>query len=232
MKPIKINPFFKFAVLVLQMILLITTSSNTLATFIIVTSIIVLIIKRVSGRLVINGLKFGILLACFMFLFSLIRYQNITLAILNGWNLLIIYIAMILASIVYKLDTSNNEIAYVLSVVFSPLKVIGFDQNKLYTLFLMVLNQIFTMRKSSLRIHKYAKRNKGSKLTISEVISLIIPFISNNLKQNEVLAIGLLNSGYNSQIKRVKPYFIVQYSNVQHILLIIFVAIEIFILGV
>lgn len=233
MRPLTINPFIKFAFLILQIVMLLVTHNSWSVLIVTVYSIIYMIICKVSTKLVINGLKFGLLLAVFMFIFSWIRYQDYELAILNGLDLIKVYFGMIMVSIVYKMETSNKELAYVLSVVFCPLAIVGFDQNKLYTLFMIVLNQIYIMRKSAFRMHKYASFKKGSKLTINETIKLIIPFVNSNLKHNEVLAIGLLNSGYDNQIKRVKPYFVTNYKLSYVIILVVIISCElVVILGV
>lgn len=233
MRAITINPFLKFGFLVLQIVMLLVTHNSWLVLIVTIYSILYMIICKVSSKLVINGLKFGLLLAVFMFIFSWIRYQDFELAVLNGLDLIKVYFGMIMVSIVYKMETSNKELAYVLSVVFSPLTIIGFDQNKLYTLFMIVLNQIHIMRKSALRMHKYATFKKESKLSITETVKLIIPFVNSNLKHNEVLAIGLLNSGYSSHKKRVKPYFVTNYKVSYVIILVVIISLElIVILGV
>ncbi len=230
MRPITINPFIKFGFLLSQIILLLITHNNILIVLVILYSIIYMLISRVPRKLVTNGLKFGLLLAVFMFVFSLVRYQDLQLAMYNGLDLFKVYLAMIMVSVVYKMETTNKELAYVLSVVFSPFRVVGFDQNKLYTLFLMVLNQIFTMRESALRMHKYAKFKTADKLTIIDTAKLVIPFINSNLKHNELLAIGLINSGYNEQNKRVKPYFITNYKLSYVIILVVIISLELIIL--
>lgn len=230
MKPITINPFIKFGFLISQIILIIVTHNPYIVLLISIFTILYMSAKRVSPKLLFNGLKFGLLLSIFMFVFSLIRYQNVTLAVYNGLDLISAYIGMIMASIVYKMETSNKELSYVLSVIFSPLEIIGFDQNKLYTLFLLVLNQIYGMRTSALRMHKYAKFKNGHKLSILETVKLIVPFINSNLKHNELLAVGLLNSGYNPNLKRVKPYFITNYKYTYLILLITILGLELIII--
>lgn len=230
MKPITINPFLKFGFLISQIVLVLVTHNNWIIGSIIVYSIIYLIINKVQLKYVLNGLKFGVLLAIFIFVFSLIQYTNIQLALINGIELFKVYFGMIMVSIVYKINTTNKELAYVLSVVFSPLRIIGYDQNKLYTLFMMILNQIFTMRKSALRMHKYAKHKEQDNLSIRQTAKLIVPFINSNLKQNELLAIGLINSGYVSDKKMVKPYFIKQYKLSYVILLIVILIIQLYIL--
>ncbi len=230
MKPITINPFLKFGFLISQIVLVLVTHNNWIIGSIITYSIIYLIINKVQLKYVLNGLKFGVLLAIFIFIFSLIQYTNIQLALINGIELFKVYFGMIMVSIVYKINTTNKELAYVLSVVFSPLRIIGYDQNKLYTLFMMILNQIFTMRKSALRMHKYAKHKEQDSLSIRQTAKLIVPFINSNLKQNELLAIGLINSGYVSDKKTVKPYFIKQYKLSYVILLIVILIIQLYIL--
>lgn len=230
MKPITVNPFIKFGFLISQILLILLTHNTTLIVLVSVFSVVYMIVNRVSSKLVINGLKFGFLLAVFMFIFSLIRYQDLTLAFYNGVDLIKVYFGMIMISIVYKMETSNKELSYVLSVVFSPLAIIGFDQNKLYTLFMMILNQIFSMRKSALRMHKYAKFKTDDNLSLAATTKLIVPFINSNLKHNELLAIGLLNSGYQSEIKRVKPYFITNYKRSYVIILVVMLAIELYII--
>ncbi len=230
MKPITINPFLKFGFLISQIILVLVTHNNWIIGSIIIYSIIYLVINKVQLQYVLNGLKFGVLLAIFIFIFSLIQYTNIQLALINGLELFKVYFGMIMVSIVYKINTTNKELAYVLSVVFSPLGIIGYDQNKLYTLFMMILNQIFTMRKSALRMHKYAKHKERESLNIRQTAKLIVPFINSNLKQNELLAIGLINSGYESDKKMVKPYFIKQYKLSYVILLIVILIIQLYIL--
>ncbi len=230
MKPITINPFIKFAFLISQIIFILVTHNNLLIALVIFYSIIFFIANKVQLKYVLNGLKFGVLLAIFIFVFSLIQYANIQLALINGVELFKVYLAMIMVSIVYKLNTTNKELAYVLSVVFSPLKIIGYDQNRLYTLFMMILNQIFTMRKSALRMHMYAKHKEQSNLSIRQTAKLIVPFINSNLKQNELLAIGLINSGYSSEKKVVKPYFIKNYKLSYVIILVVILMTEIYIL--
>ncbi len=230
MQPITINPFIKFGFLISQVILLLVTGNNLLIGLILVYSVVYMIVKRVPRQLVTNGLKFGLLLTVFIFAFSMIRYQDLQLAVYNGLYLFKVYLAMIMVSVVYKMETSNKELAYVLSVIFSPFKVVGFDQNKLYTLFLMILNQIFTMRESALRMHKYAKFKTADKLSIADTAKLVIPFINSNLKHNELLAIGLINSGYNSQNKTIKPYFITNYKWSYVIILVVIISLELIIL--
>lgn len=230
MKPITINPFIKFGFLLIEIILMLVTHNNGVIIVAVVFSIIYMISHKISFKLAVNGLKFGLLLAVFMFLFSWIRYQDLTLALYKGSDLIKVYFGMIMISIVYKMETSNKELSYVLSVVFSPFRIIGFDQNRLYTLFLMVLNQIFTMRTSAIRMNKYAKFKNNDKLNIVESTKLIIPFINSNLKHNEILAIGLVNSGYNSQVKSVKPYFITNYKTSYVIILVVIIALQLLIL--
>lgn len=232
MKPITINPFIKFIFLLIQICLLLLTHNLILIIDLTALSCLYMIINKVSGKIVLNGLKFGFLLGIFIFIFSWLRYQNLELAMYKGVDLILLYLGMIMVSIVYKMETSNKELSYVLSIVFSPFRIIGFDQNKLYTLFLMVLNQIYTMRISALRIHKYASFKADDKLKMAEVIKLISPFVSSNLKHNELLAIGLINSGYKPSVKKVKPYFITDYKLIYVIILVVILAFELYILGV
>lgn len=230
MKPITINPFIKFAFLITEIILMLITHNNMIIIVVVLFSVVYMVSHKVGFKLAVNGLRFGLSLAVFMFLFSWIRYQDLTLAIYKGSDLVKVYFGMIMISIVYKMETTNKELSYVLSVVFSPFRIIGFDQNRLYTLFLMVLNQIFTMRTSALRMNKYAKFKNKDKLNIVESTRLIIPFINSNLKHNEILAIGLVNSGYNSEIKSVKPYFITNYKISYVIILVVIVGLQLLIL--
>lgn len=230
MKPITVNPFIKFGFLLSQIILLLITHNNLLVLIVCCYSFIYIIWNRLNLKILIKGLKFGLLLALFIFIFSMIKYDNTTLALLNALELFKVYFAMIVVSVVYKFETSNKELAYVLSIVFSPFKVIGFDQNKLYTLFLMVLNQIYRMRTQALRIHKFSTFKQQQKLSIKATIGLVVPFINNNLKQNEMLAIGLLNSGYNPNCTTIKPYFITNYKQSLVVILIAIISIELIVI--
>lgn len=230
MKPITINPFIKFSFLLIEIILILVSHNNYVIGIAVLFAIAYMILNKVSYNMIVNGLKFGVLLAIFMFLFSWVRYQDLTLALYKGVDLIKVYFGMIMVSIVYKMETSNKELSYVLSVIFSPFKIIGFDQNRLYTLFLMVLNQIFTMRTSALRMNRYARFKNDDKLSIIETTKLIVPFINSNLKHNELLAIGLLNSGYNPSVKKVKPYFITNYRFIYVIILGAIVGLQLLIL--
>ncbi len=227
MKPITINPILKFSLLVIQILILIITSSNALCLLSIIFGLVYLLVKRASFKDLLKALKFGGLLAIFIFGFSLIKYQSLALALVEGRDLLILYCALIILSLVYKVETTNKEMAYVLSIAFSPLAIIGFNQNKLYTLFLIILNQIFTMRNSALRMHKYARFYASDKLSLKAVINLVIPFVNNNLKHNEVLAMGLINNGYNPEKKQIKPYFITNYKPLYAIILVSLIVIEV-----
>lgn len=222
MKPITVNPYLKFGFLVFQIILIIFSQNSNVIILISLASLSYILSQRAKLSIIIRGLSFGLFLTIFIFVFSYIRYQNIDLAIIAGVDLLKIYFAMLLVSIGYKLSASNKEVAYVLSNVFRPLSLLGYDQNKLYTLFLMILNQSFIMFDSANRMNKYARFKKGRKLSIRESVYLIVPFINSNLKQNELLAIGLINSGYDPQIKAIKPYFIISYKK-RHIFVMSFI---------
>ncbi len=230
MKPLTIDPLLKFLFLVIQIITILICQSNVVYAIIVITSSIYIVMNKVSIKIIINGLKYGVLLTVFIFIFTYMRYQDLQLARINGVELIRIYLGLILLSIAYKINTTNKELAYVLSVIFSPLKIIGYDQNKLYTMFLMILNQIYIMRESAIRIHKYAKFKNKNKLSISQTTKLIIPFINNNLKQNELLAIGLLNSGYGSNQIKVKPYFIKNYKISHYVILLLIEIIELIII--
>ncbi|WOO86668.1 hypothetical protein RZE82_06005 [Mollicutes bacterium LVI A0039] len=227
MKPLVINPFIKFAFLISQITLILSTHHNAVIIIVIGYSLIYLLFHPIDRKMISSSLRIGFSLALFMLIFSWIKYQNITLAVVNGLALFKLYVAMLMVSIVYKLETSNKELSYVLSIVFSPCSLIGFDQNKLYTLFLIVLNQSFTMFASATRITKYAKFKNQGKTSITTLTRLIIPFINNNLKQNEMLAIALLNSGYDPQVKKVKPYFITDYKIGYSLTLIAIIALQV-----
>lgn len=226
MKPLKINPFIKFGFLISQILLILITHNNTVIAIAIGSALVYMIFHKIERKMLINSLRIGISLALFMLIFSWIKYQNIDLAIINGLELFKVYLAMLMVSIAYKLETGNKELSYVLSIVFSPFAIIGYDQNKLYTLFLIVLNQSYAMFISANRITKYAKFKNSGKISIKQLFNLIVPFINNNLKQNEVLAIALINSGYNPSNKRIKPFFITEYKTTYILLLLAVIVIQ------
>ncbi len=231
MKAITVNPFVKFFFLLVQIIIILIVDNKLLTLFIVVVTTIYLIIKKSNVKIVLSGLKFGLLLAFFMLVFSQIRYGNIVVSVHKSLDLLEMYLSMILVSIVYKMETGNKELAYVLSIVLSPLKIIGFDQNKLYTLFLIILSQIYTMKDSAMRMYEHTMLQKNNEATLKRIIKLINPFIHINLKHNELLAIGLINNGYNVNKKNVKPYLIIKHKLGHYLILIVMLLCEILIIG-
>lgn len=226
MKPLTINPFLKFLFMLSQIMLVMLTSNNIVILWIICCCTLYLFWKRVKFKLVLNGIKFGLFLGLFMLVFSQIRYGDWELALSNSLNLFSLYFTLIMISVAYKLDTTNKEIAYVLSVVFAPLTIVGYPQNKLYTLFLVILNQITSMREVAMRMYRFARFEKNSRLSIGEIINLIPAFINLSLKQNENLAIGLLNSGYNINNKKITPVFLKNYRYAHVVVLVGIIIVE------
>ncbi len=222
-----INPFFKFFFLVFQFLIVVICDNYYNLIFFLLLSMLMLLLTRVKIKNILKSIIFGLFLAIFSFVFSYYITKSINFSIYKALNLLIMYLIILFYSLSYKKVSSNKEIAYVISYLFLPFSILGYNQNKMYTMILIILNQVSELRESAARIYKYHFLKEGANnKKINKLILLIQVFINNSLKQNENFTVALISKGYNIENKKVKPFFIIEYKSKYYLVLFIYLILE------
>ncbi len=227
---ININPFIKFAFLIFQILIVVVFDDSVNLIYFLILSILILLLSRVNIKYVLSSMVFGIFLSIFSFVFSFLISNSIDLAIYKSLHLFIMYLIVLFYSLAYKKTSSNKEIAYVISYLFLPFSFLGYNQNKMYTMILIILNQVSELRVSAKRIYKYDSLNKKKISKINNLILLIQVFINNSLKQNDNFTIALISKNYSIDLKRVRPYFVYDYKVKCYIVLLFYLLLEILII--
>ncbi len=231
MKKLYINPFFKFSFLFLQLLLVIFFDKDNNLLMFLLLSILMLFLTRVKVKNILKSMVFGVFLAIFSFIFTYFISGSINLSIYKSIHLVTIYLIILFYSLAYKKTSSNKEISYVISCIFLPLKKIGYNQNKMYTMIIIILNQVGELRESAKRIYKYDSLNRTDNIgNINRMIILIRVFINNSLKQNENFTVALISKGYSIENKKVKPFFIYDYKIKYYLILFVYLLLEILII--
>ncbi len=230
MKPITINPFIKFVVLLMQFILIFLIQDlNILMILLVFNCLGIIIFQWKKLYQVFKFAKFGLFLAIFALTFNYIMTNNMQIAAISSLNLLMRYLLILIASIIYKDCSSNKEIAYVISRV---MYCFGLSQNKIYTMILVILNQIMDLRQIALNLYRFERFNNPTtnKLEqIQQIIALLPVYINNVLKQNENFTISLLNKNYDPNIRKINVFLLKKYSKTKLVILLLFISIEIII---
>ncbi len=227
MKKVHINPFFKFSFLVVQLLIVIFFNNDNNLLYFLILSSLMLLITRVSIKTILKSMVFGIFLSIFSFVFSYIISNSFDFATYKALHLFTMYLIILFYSLAYKKTSSNKEISYVISYLFLPFKYFGYNQNKMYTMILIILNQVSELRESAKRIYKYDKLKKEEKESkINKLILLVQVFINNSLKQNENFTVALISKGYLIENKKIKPYLVYEYKFINNFILIVYLVLE------
>ncbi len=225
----KINPYLKFLALITQFILIFITKDIQVLGILMIINLLIIIILRVKLMMVIKFSRYGIFLALFALTFNYILTQNMTISLTAASNLFIRYLLILFASLIYKKYTINKELAFVISSVS---QLFGANQNQVYTIILVVLNQIYSLQEIALNLYRFERFNNPTTNRleqIKQIVNLLPVFISNALKQNENFTISLLNKNYHPENKKVNVYLIYNYSFFANLTLICYFALEIII---
>ena len=107
--------------------------------------------------------------------------------------------------------------------------------NRLYTIILLVLNQIHNLAKEVKDMYKIRLLNGDYHSKISKfklVTSLLGPLINKVLYQNEEVTISLVNKGYREVQSEVSIYVINEAKVINYIFLLFVTVVQIILLGV
>lgn len=198
MKEIRVNPYLKFTLLLSQILILLLISNNQklLALALIVT--IVSLILRVPFKPIFRALTYGCFLSGFGLIFNYIFSQSWLYASAVATNIFLRFLIIVLGSLCYKHYTSNKEMAFVISKLAAKF---GCKQNQVYTVVLVILNQIYNLRNLIFDLYRYNRINSedlSRKQKIINIIKLLPVFINNALRQNDNFTLALLNKNYRA----------------------------------
>lgn len=222
----KINFILIYACMIAFMILVFFANDFYDYLYLLVVAIIFNVIAK--SRFKIYHLLFGLYISFFIFIFNIIIYSSFNYAAIKGVTSITIFIIILLFSYVIKVSLSHRQIAYCFSLGF-----IKGNQNKVYTVSLLVLNQINVLKEQALMTYKFSKidmRNKKNNVQV--IIQILVPFIFISLKRNTQVVISLMNKGYSIDNKKIKIVNLEVYNKYLNILLIVILIISILIVGV
>ncbi len=220
MREIKVHPLLKFLLLFAQLIIVMITNDPTKILILSIFMTVILVGFRVKLKSVVMALSYGLFLGIFTFVFNYIFSNAISYAVVVALNVIGRFYLIIAPSILYKQYTSNKEIAYVISIIASKF---GFKQNQVYTIVLVILNQIYNLRNLIFDLYKYNRiesSNQSKSVKIKRIIKLLPVFINNSLRQNDSFTLALLNKNYHPE-KQINVYLNYNISTATSILLII-----------
>ncbi len=228
MLEIRVHPMIKFTLLLMQMLIIIFV--DDLTKILVFASLItaVAFIFKVRLKPILLALTYGMFLSIFTFSFNYIFSSSLMYATTAAINVFGRFYIIICASIFYKQYTTNKETAYVISKIASKF---GAKQNQVYTIVLIILNQIYNLRNLIFDLYRYNKiesENLARKQKIIKIVKLLPVFINNALRQNDSFTLALLNKNYHAD-KKIKVYLNYNISNLLTISLIILVVCEILI---
>lgn len=173
---------------------------------------------------------FGSYISIFIFMFNIIIYQNFTTSLDEAVKSMSTFILILLYSFLLKKLVTSKELAYLFASTFSMFKIFGYNKNKIYTLFLIILNQINNLVISAKRLFNFSIIDSGlSKYKI--IIKILIPFIFVSLKRNTNMTIALMLKGYNVDNKAIYYKSNVKYLYRYDILIILISIISIISVG-
>lgn len=200
---------FKFVVLIVSFIVIYFL--NSFVSFLLFFGFLVfwLVLCRVNVfkffRLLILGgfLSFVVVVSSFVVSFDLV--DSFELGLIS----FVRFFFYFCCSLIFKYRTSSGEIAFIVSYLFVGFSSLGYNQNKMYTLVLVVLNNIYFMYFNVGQMYMYMRLNHpnlGRFSRLKMVVSMIVPFISNALKQQDEVSLALISKEYQPFKKRIKYY--------------------------
>ncbi len=219
MQEIKVHPFIKFSLLLLQFLTIIFIEKNTILLVVALIISLTSILFKVKFKPILLALTYGIFLALFTLVFNYLFSNSLLYAISAALGVFTRFYIIITASIFYKTYTNNKEMAYVISKIASKL---GFKQNKVYTVILIILNQIYNLRNLIFNLYKFNNLNQLDNSKVNQVkntIKLLPVFINNALRQNDNFTLALINKNYNED-RAIRVYLNYNISNKLSIMII------------
>lgn len=198
---------FVFLVFMFMIISMLETRLEYVVFF--VFTVLLLCLTRVNifryFKLMIFGFFLSFILFIFNYLFTFDLFNSLFIAVVGFTNFSLYFVY----SIIFKVKTSNGEIAFIISYLFIGFSIFGYNQNKMYTTILIVLNNIYFMRIQIQMMYFHARLNSNPKGIVAKsklCVSLINPFISNVLKQHHEMSLSLISKGYNPRRKKIRYY--------------------------
>lgn len=216
-----VHPKFKIILLFINIYFIFTIQDLTNYLYILLFSVLLCFIYRIN---IINNLKytsFGVFLSLFNFLFSYISSGNLLFSFMHSSRILLIFLNIYLVSLHFKTTSTNREVSFAVSWVLNIFRPLGYNQNKMYTMILVILNTSYQNYSKVFKMYHYESSFNNDK-SFKKVLNLLAPFINNILLLNESITLGLLNKGYKLENKKVKFIFSNKFNLVPYLLLIIF----------
>ena len=205
-----LHPKLKFIVLIINVVLIFFIKDLLSLLLFTIVTLIFMFISKTNILKYLKYMYFGIFFAIFTFVYTYVLETNLSLSLISSLRVLQVFILIYIYSIIFKVNSTNREVAYVMSWSLSPFSIFGYNQNKMYTTILIVLSSIYTLRIDIITSYKYEliKRDykKGVIEKIKIVINLIEPFFQKVLYRNEISTLSLLNKDYNPNKKKVRFY--------------------------
>lgn len=221
-----LDPLIRFFVLILNCILIFYLNSTYAFVLYTILTVLFLLLVRANFFKYYKYISFGLFIALFTFSLTYYYGGDLTAAFQSGEYAFIVFFLIFLQSIIFKANTTNRETAYVISFVFRIFEPFGYNQNKMYTIILLILNNIYSMRQNVIMVYRFEKMKFVGKLTwyrhVKLVLGLIVPFINRILYENETASLALINKGYSIDNKHMR--FFKNYPNeVFNIILVIII---------
>jgi len=230
----KIDVRIKLLHLVVSIILIFLTNNYGQVVSMFFIGIILLMINKISIKKLFRYVTYVLFISMFIFVFNYLILRDLDTALVKSSFIFIKYMALIIYSLNFKFTSTNKEVAYSVIYYLKPFKKV-MNLNRLYTIILLVLNQIHNLAKEVKDMYRIRLLNgdytsKISKFKLST--SLLAPLINKVLYQNEEVTISLVNKGYSEVQSNVNIYVINEAKFINYMFILFVTVVQIILLGV
>lgn len=217
----KINPILTIIFLILLIIITVFINYNDLL-LILPFVILVILISKLKVKTIFKYLTLGLFLSIFIFIINYNFNHQIYLSLQLSLVLIVKFLMFITFSLIFKNYFTNRDIAYAISTI---LNWFGINKTKTYTKIMLILNQIYNMKKDIEQMYQIQVKEKRIKNTIK----LIVPFIKLSSLKSDQITMSLILKGYNEQLN-IKLYHNYHTTGKQLISMVLFLTIYILII--
>ncbi len=200
--------------LVFSIVLIFNVTTYLQICLLLLISVILLVINKISIKKAFKYISYIVFISIFITFFHFIVTKDLSSSLYKGIFIFLKYVSLIIYSLNYKYTSTNKEIAFSLIYPLKPFK--GYiNLNKVYTIILLVLNQINQLAIVAknmyyIRIYNFNYPTLLQKFNL--IISLLGPLINQTINQNDNVTVTLINKGYNYHQHDINVY---HYNNKQ-----------------
>ncbi len=202
----KNNFFLIYIFSIISIIILFVTDTIIDKAILLVLFLLLNLINK--SKISFRFLSFAVYLTIFIVVFNFIIFDNLRQAYGAGLETFLLFLNIWFISLFLKNTLTNKQLAYCITKTLMPLKTFGFNENKFYTIILLVLNQIYTLVSDAREVYDFARVDSNATTFIEKfklIIYLITPFIFTSLKRNKIITVSIINKGFtmNQKLKYI-----------------------------